>query len=288
MKRKHKKGLDGMEFINTKNIKLTIHENLSCIYIIRNIIDGKVYIGQTTNFRKRLSDYKNYHKKKINPRTEQPIKRALREYGTDAFTIDVFLLCEPEYLRIYEDACIEYFKSYDPTKGYNAVRNNSKTTNTELTRKRKSLGHLGLKDSVDTKQKKSNVVIAVKDKTLLVCDSGKLFGDYVGVGKDMVKNGLRQPTKVKEYMLYYDDFEKRQDIRKKMLQKKCIRNKEYMVVLNILDKIEDEGVETIYDYFSNVYLLKYDDNEKYRLEDFAIVLKPEPEYDSDIDYDNQG
>ena len=37
---------------------------VSCIYKVANTLNGKVYIGQTTNFRKRVSDYKNAHKKK--------------------------------------------------------------------------------------------------------------------------------------------------------------------------------------------------------------------------------
>lgn len=68
-----------MEFINTLNIKLLTNQKISCIYMIQNMVNNKLYIGQTTDFRKRLSDYKNYHKKKAITST-QPIKRAIRAY----------------------------------------------------------------------------------------------------------------------------------------------------------------------------------------------------------------
>lgn len=174
---------------------------------------------------------------------------------------------------------IEKYKTYEKDTGYNYIRNNGIACNSESSRTKKSIAHTGLKESSTTKRKKSNLIIAIKDNELMFCDSGKLFGDYVGVKKDMVKNGLRQPTRVKEYRLYYADYEKRQEIRKKMLKKKCIRDKEYMMILDVLDKIEEEGVETIYDHFKKAYILSYDDDLKYRLEDYAIVKKPEPETD---------
>lgn len=113
--------------------------------------------------------------------------------------------------------------------------------------------------------------MAIREKTILVCDSGKLFGDFVGTTKDMVKNCLRQPSKFKEYILYYDDYNKRQVIRNKMNKKRSIRDKGYMIMLDILDNVEREGVETIYTYFDRVYRLEYtDDGDKYVIVEYDI------------------
>ena len=73
----------------------------------------------------------------------------------------------------------------------------------------------------------------------------------------MVKNCLRQPSRYHGWRLYYDDYEKRQDIRNKMMNKRSIRDRGYIKTLDILDKYEIEGVETIYvDY--DIYRLDYD------------------------------
>lgn len=245
---------------------------ICCIYKITNIINNKIYIGQTTNFRKRLSDYKNAHKKKY---ATQPIIQAIRHYGTDNFTIEILKLCDNDNLSIYENKYIDKYRSHLPEFGYNVVKNSdNKSNNSELSRKYKSIGHIGLKESKETKKKKSNLILAIKDGTLLICDSGKLFGDYIGVSKDMVKNGLRQPSRIGGYRLYYDDYNKRQEIREKMMKKRSIRDKGYMSVLDTLDKIEKEGVETSFYIFKSINKLVYTNDGfeiiEYNEEDYSI------------------
>lgn len=52
-----------------------------------------------------------------------------------------------------------------------------------------------------------------------MADSGKLLGDYFNTTKDMIKNCLRQPSRYREWYIYYDDIEKRMTILEKMLKK---------------------------------------------------------------------
>lgn len=234
----------------------SIHVKVSCIYKITNLLDKKVYIGQTCNFRKRLSDYKNIHKKE-NP--TQAVAKAIRDHGTENFTIEILEFCDTNSLNILEDKYIDLYKSYDQKYGYNYASTNG--ANTELSRKRKSEAHIGLKESSETKRKKSNMILAIKDDVIIICDSGKLFGDFIGKSKDYIKNCLRQPSSVQGYRLYYDDYNKRQDIKKKMEKKRCIRDLGYMTTLYMLDKIESEGVETIDSYFKEVKRLQYADND---------------------------
>ena len=73
----------------------------------------------------------------------------------------------------------------------------------------------------------------------------------------MVKNCLRQPSRCHGWRLYYDDYSKRQAIRDKMMNKCLIRDKGYIKTLDMLDKYEIEGVETIYTDF-DIYKLDYD------------------------------
>ena len=240
-----------MEFIIPKE-GFKPREKISCVYMITNNLNGKRYIGQTTNYRKRISDYRNAEKRDLN----HPIYRIIKENGSDNFTMEILQTCSPKALTRLENFYIKKYDTTNPEKGFNLLIGNGKN-NTSASRKRKSLSHMGLKSSNDSKRKRSNMILAIKNNILIVSESGKLFGDYIHKSKDYIKNCLRQPSKVDGYRLYYDDYQKRQEIRLKMYGKRSIRDRQYIELLDFLDEIENEGVETIYSFY-DVYYLSYD------------------------------
>lgn len=217
------------------------------------MVNKKVYIGQTRNVRKRISDYRHPESKRHN----SGINKVLFEEGPSRFKFEIIEKCDDEKLTERENYYIKYYNSANPKYGYNIMRETPHYVESVEIRKKKSLGHLGLKESSDTKRKKSNTIMAVKDNILIISDSGKLFGDYIGKSKDLIKNGLRQPTSILGYNFYYSDREKRDDIRFKMLNKRSIRNEEYMTNLEKIDAYED-GDLTLEECFDDVYFLSYD------------------------------
>ena len=231
---------------------------ISGIYQITNLLTNEIYIGQTVNFRKRLSDYNTADRSP----TTRSIIAAIKQYGQDNFIIELIEQCDEKDLNEREQYYIESFKSYVEGVGYNTLRGIYHQPDPYLSRKHKSEGHIGLKESPDTKRKKSNYIIAVGNDKFIIADSGKLFGNYVGATKDYIKNCLRQPSRIKDYNLFYDDYSKRQEIKKKMLSKRSIRNKEYMEILDLLDECENESVETMYSKITSkyncIYRLKYE------------------------------
>ena len=236
-----------------------IHTDIMCIYKITNLINGKVYIGQSVNFRKRVSDYENLSKKKVSNR---PISKAIRYYGSDNFTIEILERCGPDDdINEREKFYIKKYDASNPEKGYN-VNEGNRTKYTSISRELKSKAHTGLKESADVKRKKSNYIIAIKDNMIIIADSGKLFGDYIGKSKDMIKNALREPSTINGYYLYYEDDLKRHEILIKMLKKRSIRNKQYMKYMSFINDCESESVETIYSLLTEnigkIYELKYE------------------------------
>lgn len=244
-----------------------IKSNIPCIYSISNTINNKIYIGQTVNLRNRVSDYKNAtHNQKY---VRRSLVSDMIKYGDDNFVMTIVEECRPSQLDEREEYYISKFNATNPSKGYNILPS-SCNVNSIDSRKRKSLSHMGLKESSSTKRKKSNMIMAIKDRILIVSDSGKLFGDYVGCSKDYVKNCLRQPSKCRGWRLYYDDYYKRQEIRYKMINKRCIRDLKYIELLDFLDRCElYEGVETIFATM-DVYVLSYDNvNDQGK-----VIIKP--------------
>ena len=256
---------------------------LSCIYRLTNNINGKVYIGQTRDFRKRMSDYKNIIKRE---RQSSAIGQAFTKYGHENFTADILEECKPSKLNERELYYITKYDACNPECGYN----NSYMTNnsSDESCKRKSLAHTGLKESSLTKRKKSNIIIAVSiwGDDYIECESAKLFGDYLGKTKDQIKNYLRTPSESDGYRFYYYDYEKRQEIRKKVESKSRLTydDKQYLKILDFLDYCElNDSVETIYVKYT-AKRLDYDHVDKDGVPypyQFAFGYEIEPEHEDD-------
>lgn len=95
-------------------------KELSCIYSIVNLIDGKLYVGSTINFKNRsarhLSALKN------NKHDNEYLQRAFNKYGVSNFLINILEQCDSDNLVVKEQYYIDFFKSYQDSNGYNLVR----------------------------------------------------------------------------------------------------------------------------------------------------------------------
>lgn len=232
-------------------------DKICCIYKITNKLNNRCYIGQTVDYFRRLNEYKNRKYKKS---SKYRIIQEIQTVGIDNFKFRILKKCSPDELDYYEMYYINKFKSYDEKYGYNSMHKNKSTNKLNMndyTKLKMKESHIGLKESASTKKKKSNIIYAVKYPDFIISDSGKLFGDYICKSKDYIKNCIRQPSTVSGYNLFYADKTKRQKIKEKMLQKRCIRNKEYM---KILDYIDNSSVETIENDYNVIYL-QYNDHE---------------------------
>lgn len=88
------------------------------IYKIENLINGKVYIGQTTWLKKRLNAHKNLLKKGEHPNTY--LQRSWDKYGEDCFIIEVLEECDVDMLNAREKYWISFYDCYsNRDNGYN-------------------------------------------------------------------------------------------------------------------------------------------------------------------------
>ena len=97
---------------------MVLNDTVSGIYKITNKVNGKCYIGQSINIKKRLSQhksqtYRNIHINKI-------LYQAIKKYGIENFTFDIIEKCETNSLDDREKYWIEYYDSYN--NGYNGTK----------------------------------------------------------------------------------------------------------------------------------------------------------------------
>lgn len=124
-----------------------IDPKLAGIYIIKNNVNGKCYIGQSVKLRSRLKDHMRNAK---NGKLDLPIYRAINKYGFHNFTVDILesFIPDPnisnlELIQILDKLEIEYIEKYNAyTEGYNCTKGSD-------------FGVLGLKMTEEQKKKVS-------------------------------------------------------------------------------------------------------------------------------------
>lgn len=96
------------EIINNRN-----KYKFSCIYLWKNLNNGKLYVGQAQNFYIRMKQYyRNEEKHRL-------IGKAICKYGFNNFDISVLEKVEIDLLDEREQYWMDYYNSYDLSVGYN-------------------------------------------------------------------------------------------------------------------------------------------------------------------------
>lgn len=83
------------------------------IYKIENLLNHKIYIGQSIRIERRWTEHCNKNKKTV-------ISQAIQKYGKQNFAFQVIEECKPEQLNELEEYYIKKYNSIVPN-GYNVV-----------------------------------------------------------------------------------------------------------------------------------------------------------------------
>lgn len=118
------------------------------IYLVRNLINGKAYIGETTDFNSRVEKYKT-----LQCKGQRKLYNALKKYGVNNFSYDIIdkATCK-EDLDCLEDFHIERFRSRENEYGYNIKSGGSHGKHSQETKKKISEARIGIRFSEDHKK----------------------------------------------------------------------------------------------------------------------------------------
>ena len=127
----------------------------SGIYLIKNIINNKVYIGSAINIDKRWKEH-IYSLKKSKHHSEH-LQYAWDKYGELNFKFEILEeVSNLLHLISYEQVYLDYYKSYEEERGYNiciVAGSQYGLKRTEQTKQRMREANIGKKASEEAKQK---------------------------------------------------------------------------------------------------------------------------------------
>ena len=136
--------------------------NNTGIYKITCVENKKVYIGQSTNIRKRRYDH--FAKLRMGAHRNEHLQRSFNKYGEDKFIFEVIEECTFEELDDKEEYYMKMYKSLNKRYGFNIkITEHKKYRHSEETKQKISKIHKGRKVSEETRRKLS---IAFKGRVM--------------------------------------------------------------------------------------------------------------------------
>jgi group I intron endonuclease len=89
------------------------------IYKVTNLVDGKIYIGQSRNIGQRWTKHRCSPFNVNSSQYDTPFYKAIRKYGIDNFQFEIIEQCSIDILNEREIFWIKFYDSNNLDKGYN-------------------------------------------------------------------------------------------------------------------------------------------------------------------------
>lgn len=163
------------------------------IYKIKNKINGKMYIGQSVDIKKRWGEHKSLSKTNDNH-----LYSAFRKYGLDNFEFSIICEVPENVLDDYEISYIKYYDTTDRTKGYNKKTGGANGRHSEETKNKMSNTKKGKPGKTPSEETKRKLSIANKGKpSPKKGKPGKTLSEETKRKLSVAKKGKPSPNKGK-------------------------------------------------------------------------------------------
>jgi group I intron endonuclease len=132
----------------------------SGIYIIRNIINNNIYIGQSSNLNKRK--FSHFYELRKNIHANTHLQNSFKKYNEKNFIFEIILYCEVKELTYYEQSLVDIWNpEYNICK--ECVTSCLGVGRTDETKRKISIGNKGKILSEDSKH---NIKISQRERRI--------------------------------------------------------------------------------------------------------------------------
>lgn len=211
----------------------------SGIYTIENVINKKLYVGYTDNFKKRFYNHKSHLNRNVHG--NEHLQKAWNKYGKDNFKFEVLSCCSEEFLVSEEHYWCNMLDVHNPLLGYNI-----QSTNPEK-RGMTNVDKLRISNKLKALNVRPIVMLNLKGEFIKEFDLVSDAADYLGkVSPSVIHRVLTGSRKrYKNYLFVYkndynpNDFFIYKDKRSKSVLQYDLNNK-FMKEWNSTMDIERE------------------------------------------------
>lgn len=192
------------------------------IYLVRNTMNNKIYVGQTTNLKRRI---KEYRVSKIYKKSQKyTLMKEIVKHGYENFTYTILDVAETkEELNGKEIFWIKCLNASNPSVGYNKKTggDGGSMNNESIQRMRNSSRKF--RHTEETKIKKSIPIITFKNGDIEYFHGAKAFADFIKTDRSVISSVIRNGRKFKGYFIFYSDNSKREDVLNNLILKNKVR-----------------------------------------------------------------
>jgi len=125
----------------------------SGVYIIKNIINSKFYLGSSVDLRKRKNNH--FSDLNFNRHHSTALQNAYNKYGKENFEFEVIAICPPEYCIKLEQWFIDNMKpNYNICKIAGSMFGRKHSEETKLKISKKAKGRVNSRESIERQRQK--------------------------------------------------------------------------------------------------------------------------------------
>ena len=214
---------------------------MGCVYKITDTTNGKIYVGQTNDFKDRIrhyrSDTKRFEKLGTGRRT-RPIDVAMYEHDFDNFKFEILEdNLPPEELDLAEIQWIDFLNATDPNVGYNRYGGGTgKPSRAKLMAMYGKTEHFARPHTEEEKLRRSKgiVIYDTVENTINFKPSAKVLSDELGNTRSEVSKAIKRGSKLRGmYIFYIDDCDRAENFLKIYDKKMATENTQ--AIMSLID-----------------------------------------------------